>query len=159
VFGDPGNKVAFSPIPLAEHPAERSSMERRSSVSGKICGEAIIILAVAFCTVICSGHDASATGNAARGEVLYQGCQDCHSIEKNDVGPMHRGVVGRTSGTVSGYDYSSALRNAKIVWTEENLDKWLTEPQQLVPGTKMFYDVANPQDRADLIAFLKERAR
>jgi cytochrome c len=51
------------------------------------------------------------------------------------------------------------LRNAKIVWTEENLDKWLTNPQDFIPGTKMFYEVKDPQDRADLIAFLKERAR
>jgi len=45
------------------------------------------------------------------------------------------------------------------VWTEENLDKWLTRPQDFIPGTKMFYEVKNPQDRADLIAFLKDRAR
>jgi cytochrome c len=133
-------------------------MERRSYMSGKYCREVITTLVV-ICTAIWSGHGANAAGNAAHGQVLYQGCQDCHSIEKNDVGPMHKGVVGRTSGTVSGYNYSQALRDAKIVWTEENLDKWLTEPQQLVPGTKMFYDVQNPQDRADLIAFLKERAR
>ena len=47
--------------------------------------------------------------HAARGEMLYQGCQDCHSIEKNDVGPMHKDVVGRTAGTVPGYNYSAAL--------------------------------------------------
>jgi cytochrome c len=134
-------------------------MKRRSDVNSKNCGALITTLAVAFGTVIWSGHGAQAAGDAARGEVLYQGCQDCHSIEKNDVGPMHKGVVGRTSGAVSGYNYSPALRNAKVVWTEENLDKWLTDPQHLVPGTKMFYDVDKPQDRADLIAFLKERAR
>ena len=132
-------------------------MNQRSNRRG-MNGRAFVA-ALAMCTVISSGHGANAAGDAARGQILYQGCQDCHSIEKNDVGPMHKGVVGRVSGTVSGYNYSQALRDAKIVWTEQNLDKWLTEPQQLVPGTKMFYDVANPQDRADLIAFLKERAR
>ena len=106
-----------------------------------------------------AGGPAKAAGDATHGEVLYQGCEDCHSIQKNDVGPMHKGVVGRPSGIVPGYKYSLALRNAKIVWTEENLDKWLTNPQQFIPGTKMFYEVKNPQDRADLIAFLKERAR
>ena len=117
----------------------------------KACARALI--AVMFC-----GSPAKAAGDAARGEVLYQGCQDCHSIDKNDVGPMHKGVVGRTAGTVPGYNYSPALRNSKVVWTEENLDKWLTNPQDFIPGTKMFYQVKNPQDRADLIAFLKERA-
>jgi cytochrome c len=102
---------------------------------------------------------ANAAGDPRRGEELYQGCQDCHSIEKNDVGPMHKGVVGRAAGTVAGYNYSPALRNAKISWTEENLDKWLTNPQEFIPGTKMFYEVQSPQDRADLIAFLRERAR
>jgi cytochrome c len=106
-----------------------------------------------------SGGTANAAGNVSRGEELYQGCQDCHSIDKNDVGPMHKGIVGRPSGVIPGYNYSPALRNAKIVWTEENLDKWLTNPQDFIPGTKMFYQVRNAQDRADLIAFLKERAR
>ncbi|HZR73216.1 hypothetical protein [Bradyrhizobium sp.] len=72
---------------------------------------------------------------------------------------MHKGIVGRAAGTVPGYNYSPALRNAKIIWTEQNLDKWLNNPQELIPGTKMFYEVKNAQDRADIIAFLKERAR
>jgi len=104
-----------------------------------------------------AGH--AAAGDPARGEALYKGCKDCHSIESNDVGPMHKGVVGRTAGTVAGYDYSPALKQSKIVWTEDNLDKWLTNPEALVPGTKMFFDVESPQDRADIIAFLKQRAR
>lgn len=102
---------------------------------------------------------AQAAGDAARGAILYQGCEDCHSIDKNDVGPLHRGVVGRVAGTVPGYNYSAALKGAKLVWSESNLDKWLTSPQALVPGTKMFYQVDSPQDRADIIAFLKERAK
>jgi cytochrome c len=68
---------------------------------------------------------------------------------------MHRGVVGRRAGAVAGYAYSSALKNANIVWTEDNLDRWLTDPQKLVPGTRMYFSLSNPQDRADVIAFLK----
>ena len=134
-------------------------MERQCCVRWQGKKEIFTVFVIAMFVMIWSGHSANATGDAARGEVLYQGCQDCHSIDKNDVGPMHKGVVGRASGTVPGYNYSPALKSAKIVWTEANLDKWLTDPQQLVPGTKMFYQVEKPQDRADLIAFLKERAR
>jgi cytochrome c len=134
-------------------------MEARVHIGGAGRFSTAITLTITVVSAICSGYPAWAVGDATRGQILYQGCQDCHSIEKNDVGPMHKGVVGRTSGTVPGYNYSQALRNAKIVWTEANLDKWLTDPQQLVPGAKMFYEVQNPQDRADLIAFLKERAR
>jgi cytochrome c len=122
------------------------------------CGIIILACAGVLSALVLCWSPANAAGDAARGEVLYQGCQDCHSIEKNDVGPMHKGVVGRAAGTVPGYNYSPALRNAKIVWTEQNLDKWLTGPQEFIPGTKMFYEVKDPQDRADLIAFLKDRA-
>jgi hypothetical protein len=68
--------------------------------------------------------------DAARGQTLYQGCEDCHSIDKNDVGPLHRGIVGRTAGTVPGYGYSATLKSAKIVRTEDNLNKWLTNLQE-----------------------------
>jgi cytochrome c len=120
---------------------------------------AFAALAIVFSMIAFADCPANATGDARRGEKLYKDCQACHSIEKNDIGPMHKGVVGRTAGTVAGYDYSPALRNAKITWTEDNLDKWLTNPQDFIPENKMFYEVENPQDRADLIACLRERAR
>jgi cytochrome c len=120
-------------------------------------GAAFALAAVLGTMALAAG--AAGAGDAALGEVLYQGCEDCHSVDKNDVGPMHRGVVGRVAGTVPGYDYSAALRDAKIVWTENNLAKWLAGPQLFIPGTKMIYQVQNPQDRADIIAYLKERAR
>jgi len=98
-------------------------------------------------------------GDPARGETVYQACQDCHSLDKNDVGPRHRGVYGRKAGSLPDYGYSEALKSANIVWTEETLDKWLTDPQAVAPGAKMFFHLSNPQDRADVIAYLKERAK
>ncbi|WP_426422228.1 c-type cytochrome [Bradyrhizobium genosp. A] len=116
-------------------------------------------LAAIAIALLCAAGPAGATGNAARGQTLYKGCADCHSIAENGVGPMHKGVVGRKAGSVPGYDYSPDLKNSGIVWTEENLDKWLTGPQAMVPETKMFFDVPDAQDRADIIAFLKEKAK
>ncbi len=98
-------------------------------------------------------------GDADRGERLYQACTDCHSLDKNDVGPRHRGVFGRKAGSLPDYVYSAALKSANIDWNEETLDKWLTDPQAFVPGVKMFFHLDNPQDRADVIAYLKERAK
>jgi cytochrome c len=98
-------------------------------------------------------------GDANRGETLYEACQDCHSLDKNDVGPRHRGVFGRKAASLPDYDYSDALKSANIVWNEETLDKWLTDPQAVAPGAKMFFHLDNPQDRADVIAYLKERAK
>ncbi len=110
-------------------------------------------------TLAASPAAAASMGDPARGEAIYQACTDCHSLDQNDVGPRHRGVYGRVAGSLSDYSYSDALKNAKIVWTEETLDKWLTDPQAFVPGAKMFFHLDNPQDRADVIVFLKEKAK
>ena len=99
------------------------------------------------------------SGDAARGERIYQACTDCHSLDQNDVGPRHRGVYGRKAGSLSDYSYSAALKSSNITWNEETLDKWLTDPQAFVPGAKMFFHLDSAQDRADVIAYLKDRAK
>ena len=99
----------------------------------------------------------SMSGDAARGATLYQSCMGCHSLDEDDVGPRHRGVVGREAGSVPGFGYSPALRESHVVWNAANLDRWLTNPQALVPGTRMFFAMPNAQDRADVIAYLIEQ--
>ena len=99
---------------------------------------------------------AGTQGDPVHGKALYQGCAACHSIDDNDLGPRHRGVVGRKAGVVPDYNYSPALKASGLTWTEDNLDRWLTNPSTLVPGTKMFFKVDDPQARADIIAYLKE---
>ena len=66
---------------------------------------------------------------------------------------------GRKAGSLPDYPYSDALKSSNIVWNEETLDKWLTDPQTFVPGVKMFFHLDNAQDRADVIAYLRERAK
>jgi cytochrome c len=101
-----------------------------------------------------------AMGDLVRGEKLYEDtCKACHSLDKNGIGPKHRGVFGRAAGAVRDYAYSAALQNSKISWNEEALDKWLADSQTLVPGNKMFFPVDDAQERSDLIAFLKEKAK
>lgn len=96
-------------------------------------------------------------GDPGRGKTLYQACEACHSIDENDLGPKHRGVVGRPAGIVEDYAYSKALKNSGLTWDEPTLDRWLTNPSALVPGTKMFFQISDAQNRADIIAFLKEQ--
>jgi cytochrome c len=96
-------------------------------------------------------------GDAARGQGLYQACSGCHSIDENDVGPRHRGVLGRRAGSLPDYAYSQALRESQIVWDAANLDRWLTSPQALVPGAKMFFSLPDAQMRADIIAYLAQQ--
>lgn len=127
---------------------------------------AAICLAAAVCETIAGDAPAPfaamaavpvPAGDPVAGGKLYQACMGCHSLDENDVGPRHRGVVGRKAGTVPGYAYSPALKASGIVWTPDMLDRWLSGPQKLVPGAKMYFTVANPQNRADIIAFLAKQ--
>jgi cytochrome c len=88
--------------------------------------------------------------------MLYESrCIGCHSLDSNRTGPAHRGVFGRLAAVVPGYDYSPALKASGLIWTKENLDLWLTDPEKLVPGQKMGYSVTDARDRSDLVAYLK----
>lgn len=91
-----------------------------------------------------------------RGKALYrERCMACHSLAYNGVGPAHKGVFGRRAGTAPGYDYSPALKASGLVWTAQNLDKWLSNPEALVPGQKMGFSVPDAEERAELINYLK----
>jgi cytochrome c len=95
-------------------------------------------------------------GNATRGAALYDAkCGACHSLDANRVGPAHRGVFGRKAGQAPGFAYSPALKGSNIVWTTANLDRWLSGPTTMVPGAAMGFRLASPQDRADVIAYLR----
>jgi cytochrome c len=115
------------------------------------CGFAPLLLAAALHV-----EQAAAAGDLVHGAQVYKTCAVCHALEKNGAGPKHAGVVGRTAGTVPDYRYSPALQKSGIVWTDETLDKWLADPQALVPGTKMFFNLDSAQDRADVIEYLRQ---
>lgn len=94
-------------------------------------------------------------GDAVHGAKLYDiRCGGCHSVDSNRIGPMHRNVVGRKAGTIAGFAYSNQLKASKIVWTPANLDRWLSGPTKMVPGTRMGISVANPDERRDIIGYL-----
>ncbi len=95
-------------------------------------------------------------GDPAHGKTLYQACQACHSIDENDLGPKHRGVVGRRAGSIADYNYSLALKSSGLTWDPTTLDRWLSNPSALVPGTKMYFTIPDAQARADIIAYLAE---
>ena len=115
------------------------------------------VLALAAAAVYAAAPPAQLAGDAIRGKTVYQVCMGCHSLDEDDVGPRHRGVVGRVAGTVPGYAYSPGLKNSRIVWDPDTLDRWLTSPQGLVPGAKMFFAMPSARDRADVIAYLAEQ--
>ena len=107
-------------------------------------------------SIALAAAQAVAGPDAGRGEMLYeQRCGACHGLDAERVGPHHRGVFGRRAGSVEGYDYSPALRRARVVWNSETLDAWLANPEALIPGQRMGYSVPDAMDRADIIAYLR----
>ena len=137
-----------------------AKVDRHESVHARAGEPNRAASAMVLAAVLAVGHPmpSFASGDAAHGAAIYHQCMICHSLDKNGIGPRHRDVFGRKAGSVSDYDYSAALKASNIVWNEATLDQWLTSPQALVPGTKMMFSVGDAQDRADVIAFLREKA-
>jgi cytochrome c len=114
----------------------------------------LALLLLASCTT--APFAAESAGNAARGKEMYESrCFACHSVDANRVGPMHVGVFGRKAGSVKDFEYSPKVKQSKIIWTEKTLDKWLANPESLIPGQVMGFQVQEAADRADIIAYLK----
>jgi cytochrome c len=99
------------------------------------------------------------TADPEKGKVLYLQCRACHSLESggaNKVGPNLHGVFGRKAGLAPGFTYSDAVVGSSIVWSAETLNEWLARPSDFLPGNRMvFVGIRKPEDRANLIAFLK----
>ena len=115
------------------------------------------VMVVASAAVVAA---AQPQGDAKRGAEIYTRCQACHALEYNRTGPKHCGVVGRKSASVPGFDYSAAMKRAKLTWDEATLNRFLADPPKTIPGTTMTYaGVPDPQERADLIAYLREAGR
>ncbi len=99
-----------------------------------------------------------AKADAAAGQALSKKCAACHSFDKggaNKVGPNLHGIVGKKAGVAAGFAYSDAMK-AQGPWTEQALSDFLTKPSKAVKGTKMaFAGLSKPEDRANMIAYLK----
>jgi cytochrome c len=104
-----------------------------------------------------------AQADVGNGLTVYnQKCAACHTLEPapahGSKAPTLMGVVGRTAGTVAGWEFSSALRASGIVWTEENLNKWLTDPDAFVPGSQMPSKLPDKFEREDVIGYIRSIA-
>jgi cytochrome c len=105
---------------------------------------------------------AALAADASRGEQLFVECASCHTLEKgvHNVGPTLAGLFQRKAGGFDDYRYSPAMKRSNITWTPEELDKFIADPQVVVPANRMPYaGMTNATDRADLIAYLQRAAQ
>ena len=107
---------------------------------------------------------AAQPGDAENGKDLFKVCRPCHQVgpgARNGIGPTLNGIVGSKAGTIAGFTYSEANKDAGtkgLVWTEDNLFKYLANPATFMPGNKMTYaGMKDETDRRDLIAYLKQQ--
>ena len=103
-----------------------------------------------------------AKADAAKGADVFKKCAACHNADKggaNAVGPNLWGVLGEPVGQGRGFSFSPALSGKGGNWNWDNLSQWLTSPKAFAPGTKMtFAGISNPQDRANVMAFLNKQS-
>jgi cytochrome c len=96
-------------------------------------------------------------GDAVRGKAVFEKrCTGCHALEENRKGPRLAGVFGRKAGSVAGFTYSTGLKNLGVTWNEAMLERWLSDPDMVVPDNNMSFSVPKAEERRDLIAFLKQ---
>jgi cytochrome c len=103
-----------------------------------------------------------AKADPAKGQQIFNKCMACHNADKggaNQMGPNLWGVLGEPIGQGKGFPFSDALAKKGGTWNWDNLSQWLTSPKAFAPGTKMtFAGLSNPQDRADVEAFLNSHS-
>jgi len=88
-------------------------------------------------------------------DLFEKRCGGCHALDRDKEGPRLRGVYGRAAGSMDSFQYSDALKKSRIVWTDETLDRWLTDTEKLVPNNDMTFHVEKIDERREIIAYLK----
>jgi cytochrome c len=122
----------------------------------------------AFALLVVHGP-ALAEGDATKGKAAFAKCGICHQVgpgAKTLVGPELNGIVGRKAASVADYAslYSAGMKklgDSGLVWTDENMDKWIADPKAMIPDSPMalaFPGIPDAGERADIIAYLKTNA-
>jgi cytochrome c len=105
------------------------------------------------------GSEAALTGpgDAVKGKAVFEKrCTGCHAMDVDREGPRLARVYGRKAGDVAGFTYSAGLRNSGVTWNDATLERWLSDPDVMVPDNNMSFSVPKAEERQDLIAYLKQ---
>jgi cytochrome c len=117
------------------------------STSGAAFGAALLLVLSA---------SSAAAADAEHGKALFQTCAACHTDRPDALGPSLKGVVGRKSAALEDFRYSNPMKRANLVWDDDNLRAYISDPQAKVKGNRMPYGgVTDPKDVEDIVAYLK----
>ena len=109
--------------------------------------------------IACLGLSTSSASEEDGQLMFNNACRTCHSVREgeNRLGPHMRGIIGRKAGSLPDYSYSSAMKGADFVWDEGNLDRFIANPDETVPGNTMkpYGGLPSAESRAKLVAYLK----
>jgi cytochrome c len=123
------------------------------------CGKTVLLLLCLLAGASTALAQNAASGDAAAGEKLFAKCKSCHQLgetAKNSMGPELNGLFGRPAGSVSGYNYSPAMKAAGFTWDDVAFAAFLDNPKGKVPGTKMMAgQTHDPAQIASLAAYIK----
>jgi len=116
----------------------------------------VVCIALTSTAIVVTLGAAGDGGKGERGKELFvRRCSGCHAPDLNKEGPRLRGVYGRKAASAAGFAYSEALKKAAIRWDDASLDRWLSDPDAMVPDTDMAYRLADGDERKAVIAYLK----
>ena len=143
--------------------ARPTSSRRDASVRHR--DRAFLILALSGMAYMLSSPSAlpqasQGTEGVSGQQAFNNACRTCHMVRQGDnrLGPNLHGIVGRKAGSLPDYGFSSAMKEAGFVWDEEKLDRFMANPDEVVPGNSMkpYGGLSSGEDRKKIIAFLAQ---
>jgi cytochrome c len=115
---------------------------------------------IAFIVSSTLSISSQAQSTEKRGKELFdKRCGGCHALDRDKEGPRLRGVYGRAAGAVTSFQYSTPLQKSKLIWTDQTLDRWLADPEKLVPDSDMAFHVESADERREIISYLKSAGK
>jgi cytochrome c len=146
-FAKPSARSAFSPRDAC------SAHRNRMFLIGALSAMACMLLSP-------SALPQASQGAEGGQQAFNNACRTCHMVREGDnrLGPNLHKIIGRKAGSLPDYAFSSAMKEAGFVWDEEKLDRFMANPDEVVPGNSMkpYGGLASGEDRKKIIAFLAQ---